>query len=230
MLVCSQARLSVLLIVVVFSANLVLGIETTSDIGPVNAGAKSAVPSLPKCIDDEKEIEKIKSTIKANVKTKFKYNGYRAALHSESESDLLARLAYSETVAANCPDLNTKIAPLIVAAITNRIRFRKGDVRSVVFERDQFASSLNIYAESRYQDFLCPKDVALWTMISAKAKSSMGNQSEVNDFLSDDTVNYFLYKHSPKWTKEPWKLNEDKTKIELPIQNCIRFFHNPQWR
>jgi hypothetical protein len=182
--------------------------------------ANTTTQPLPRCINSPEEIAQIKASIKANGKTDYKYKAYRQALQNESEAELLARLVYAETLAANCSDLNNKIAPLIRATINNRIQKRKGDIRGVIFQRDQFASSLNIYSQSKYLEFLCPKDQILWNLILKPVPSP----------LSLDTVNYFLYKHSPRWTSEPWTLPEDAGPNNSELRKCIRFFRNPNWK
>lgn len=181
----------------------------------------------PRCVQGQDEINAIVAHAKSNAKNRFKYDRYRQALQSDSDTELLARLAYSEVVAANCPGLEFKIAPLIVQTIANRARIRKGDVRSVVFQRDQFASSLNIYASSRYKDFLCPQDEKLWSAILNEAKTALRASQPI---LRADTVNYFLYKHDPRWKKEPWKLKEDRSRTSPELRECVRFFSVPRWK
>src|SRR5437899_2777296 len=101
--------------------------------------------SMPKCVDDPAQVGSILQTLSANSKTKFKYDGYRKAVAGDSNEEITARLIYSETVAANCPDQNKQMAPLIAGVIKNRIQSTKGDAKAVVFELNQFASSLNNY-------------------------------------------------------------------------------------
>lgn len=180
---------------------------------------------LPHCISDASKIEAIKAKIKANSKNEFKYDAYKKALVSDSDEELMARLVYAETKAANCQELNDKVAPIIATVIANRVKIKKGDVKAVVFQRDQFASSLNIYSESAYKEFLCPTEEKLW-------KSALIESSYV---LSDkakptDTVNYFLYKHSPRWIKEPWLLAEDQALTGGNVSNCIKAFKNPNYK
>jgi hypothetical protein len=191
----------------------------------VVSAPKAAVTStsLPHCVDDAKEIEAIKARMKANKSNSSKYEGYRAALQSDSDSELTARLIYAETLAANCPAQNGDISRLISQVIANRVTKRGGNVRSVVFERDQFASSLNIYDESRFADFLCPTDEKLWKTITSPP-------SEKAPTLSPSTVHYFLYKHSPRWTKEPWKFTEEVAELKHDVRNCLRVFKNEKWK
>lgn len=195
------------------------------------AGASRQSPptvTLPRCVSDATEIAKIQEVIKANSATEFKYKGYREALQSESESELAARLIYSETIAANCPSSNANISPLIANVIGNRIRRRHGDVKSVIFQRDQFASSLNQYTESRFLSFLCPKDAGLWAASLQLAHLELEASNARK--LSPETTQYFLYKHSPRWTKEPWKLEQDSSGSDSSSSACIKFFKNSQWK
>lgn len=187
--------------------------------------------SLPHCVNKTDEVEKIISHIKANSKNNFKYDKYKEFLNSDSEVELLARLTYSETLAANCKSENDKIVPLITEAIANRIRIRKRsnqDIRSVVFQRDQYASSLNIYNESQYKEFLCPSDAALWNKAYSAAKNALSSPTPTQ--LNSESVNYFLYKHSSRWTQPPWRFEPD-TKVNDPkILDCIKFFKVPDWK
>jgi hypothetical protein len=162
----------------------------------------SAQPPLPTCLGPDKNLQ-------------------------IPDMELFTRLAYAETLAANCPNLNNEISSRIVNVIGNRVLKRQRDIQGVVFERAQFASSLHTYKNSRYQDFLCPKDEALWMAVSKKVESFLQKGS---GFLSPDTVNYFLYKHDPRWTKEPWKLKENTTGASSEVRRCLRTFHNPKWK
>lgn len=189
------------------------------------AARRSSTINLPNCVNDPATIETIKAKIKANSKTANKYDGYKKVLASDSDIELAARLIYAETKATNCASLNNQIAPAITEVIANRVKIRKGDVQSVIFQRDQFASSLNIYDESNYKDFLCPNDSALWQKAYSEAFSALSDKTK-----GTDTVNYFLYKHSPRWTKEPWKLEEDRSLTNANTRQCIRTFRNPSFR
>lgn len=178
---------------------------------------------LPKCVKESAEVQNIVKITKKNADTSAKYDGYRKALASDSDQALAARLIYAETIAANCPSQSTTVLPLIAGAINNRVQIRKGDVKSVVFERNQFASSLNHYSSSKYLDFLCPADVDLWT----QAMNLVGKK---NSDLSPVAVNYFLYKHHTGWDKEPWKLPETKISRISNARDCIRVFENKSWK
>ncbi len=181
--------------------------------------------SLPHCVESAEEVEAIKAKIKANSKTPNKYDGYKKAFASDSDVQLAARLIYAETKATRCEKQNDQVVQVIATVIGNRVKIRKGDVKSVVFQRDQFASSLNIYDESNYKDFMCPDDQILWQKAFTEAYSALSNKS-----MGTDTVNYFLYKHSPRWTKEPWKLEEDKDLAKGNVRDCIRAFKNPAFK
>lgn len=188
--------------------------------------SRAADKGLPLCIDDNASLTKIKETIAANKKSKQKYKEYLKQLNVESEVNLTARLIYSETLAANCPEFNKTILTMISEVIGNRIRKRGGNVNAVVFERDQFASSLNIYGESRYRDFLCPKDLVLWQQSLNTAETALSKRREI---LVENSVNYFLYKHSTKWTKEPWHLPEAEASRNSKVRDCLRIFDNATW-
>jgi len=178
--------------------------------------------SLPTCVKNKADLEAIVSVMQKNKDTKLKYDGYRKFLAGDSDQDLTARLIYAETLASNCPKNRATVLPLIAGAIQNRIKLRKGDVKSVVFERNQFASSLNFYDSSKYLDFLCPTDSELWK----NAVDTLNTSST----LSKTAVNYFLYKHHPGWDKEPWTLPEAELSKSVNVRDCIRVFDNKGWK
>lgn len=186
---------------------------------------KDRINPLPHCVNQTSEIEAIKAKMKANSKTTNKYDGYKKSLASDSDIELAARLVYAETKATRCEKQNNNIVPVITEVIANRVKIRKGDVKSVVFQRDQFSSSLNIYAESNYKDFLCPDDEILWNQVYNETNMALSNKR-----MGTDTVNYFLYKHSPRWTKEPWRLAEDQDLAKGSVRKCIRAFKNPNFK
>ena len=177
------------------------------------------------CVSEVHEIEIIKNKIKLNAKNENKYDGYKKAFASDSDEELMARLIYAETKATKCEKLNSLIVPVITKVISNRVKIKKGAVKAVVFQRDQFASSLNIYSESSYKDFLCPNDSVLWAQALKEASEGLADKSKPTT-----TVNYFLYKHSPRWTKEPWSLDEDTSLTQGNVRDCIKAFKNPDYK
>lgn len=181
----------------------------------------------PRCIDADAAIVDIRAAHIAHPKSPAKYDGYRALLTDATPHELAARLAYAETLAANCPARNEAVAQRVAAVIGNRVRIR-GKVDSVVFQRDQFASSLNIYPESRYRDFLCPRDAALWNVVAAAMRAELESPQPVAP-VPPDAVNYYLYRHSDRFRAPDWQL------AEVPVahdetRECIRVFRNPRWK
>lgn len=184
----------------------------------------SVSAALPRCVEDERTLGEVMLTQKRNSGTPEKYSGYRIVLKDDSDSELFARLVYAETLAANCPEQNNSIVSLIIGVIANRVRKRGGDVKSVVFQLDQFSSSLNNYDESRFRDFLCPRNQKLWSKIMSEAQGL-----EVKN-LSKDSFHYYLYKHSPRFKAPKWNFAEDLGPTSLKLQECIRVFLDPKWR
>lgn len=180
---------------------------------------------IPHCVSEVHEIEIIKNKIKLNSKNDNKYDGYKEAFASDSDKELMARLICAETKAAKCEKLNVSLVPVITKVISNRVKIKKGDVKAVVFQRDQFASSLNIYSESNYKDFLCPNDSKLWVIALNEASEALADKAKPTS-----TVNYFLYKHSLRWTKEPWSLDEDTSLTQGSVRDCIKAFKNPGYK
>lgn len=183
---------------------------------------------LPDCVSSASTIAEIRRLQKANGKTPRKYDGYRQVFHARPPLELAARLAYAETSAANCPKQEGQIADLVASVIGNRIRIRHGGVAGVVFQRDQFASSLNIYPESRYRDFLCPHDGELWQRVVATMRVNLEGPKPTAS-IPKDAVNYYLYRHSDRFEAPAWRLEE----IPIPdekTRECIRVFRDPAWK
>jgi len=219
-----------------FAAALILFVSIETGLAqPLAAEAitpalKSDAPqaNLPRCVDSEVDIAEIRRVQKANDKTSHKYDGYRKALHADTDLELAARLAYAETLAANCQQQEDQVATLISGVIGNRVRIRRGDVAGVVFQRNQFSSSLNIYPESRYRNFLCPDNDGLWKKTAAQVRANLEAPKQ-GEPIPKDAVNYYLYRHSNRFKSVVWKLEEvpvtdDKTR------ECIRVFRDSGWK
>lgn len=191
-----------------------------------NTGTPNA--NLPNCVNAEGDIAEIQRLQKTNNNTARKYDGYRDIFRSHPDLELATRLAYAETLAANCPDQQNQIADLTTSVIGNRIRIRGGDVQSVVLQRDQFASSLNIYPESRYRDLLCPRDAELWRKVQANMRLNLEGQTPTAP-IPKDAVNYYLYRHSARFDPPAWKL-EEVVPVDQKTRECIRVFRNPAWK
>lgn len=177
---------------------------------------------LPKCIKDSKIISDIESSMNAANKRSTKYDGYKKALRDSSDEELMHRLIYAEVLAARCPELDEQILPFVVGVIKNRVEKRQGNIISVVFERDQFASSLNKYSESMYKEFLCPKDVTLWSLVKT--------MSQKKSILPSEVVHYYLFKHHAKWNSPPWSFEEAQQSRESAVRECLRAYYNKAWR
>jgi hypothetical protein len=202
---------------------------------PVAAQSLPAAPqggaahlSLPACVNSEGAIADVKRSIASNAASARKYDGYRQLLQSDTAVVLAARLAYAETLAANCPLHNEDVLELVAAVIANRVRIRRGDVNSVVFQRNQFASSLHIYSESRYRDFLCPRDEKLWQKAVARMQANLEGAAP-NAPVPKDAVNYYLYQHSARFSAPDWGLQEARISND-DVRKCIRIFRSPAWR
>jgi hypothetical protein len=186
---------------------------------------KIAKNSAPICWDQVDEINKIKETQIANKKTKFKYKGYEELFQKAglSDEEIFARLIFAETKASHCKDPQT--TKTIAEVISNRIQKRNANVRSVVFENDQFASSLNFYTGSAKDDFLCPKDAKTWAEAMQLATKLM--QDPTSNTLSKDAVHYYFFQHlasfkPPIWTKA--------YKSSRELGSCMTAYENPKWK
>lgn len=180
-----------------------------------------------RCYDRDADIQKIKAIQIQNKKSSNKYDGYRSLLKNEDPATIMARLVYAEVVAAECAALQDEILPGIAEVIANRVRKRRGLALAVIFERDQFASSLNMYNGSRFRDFLCPRDGDLWA--KSLKKSRMALRSDPR-FLPSNAYNYYFYRHEPKFKVPAWadraKSNPVRTHNFELIDTCVRFFNH----
>lgn len=182
-------------------------------------------PALPHCVNDPAELEAIDIHRKQNSKNEFKYTKIREALASDSDEVLVARLAYAETLAANCPEHQRVVLYPIVSVIQNRIAKRKGDVKSVVFQRDQFASSLNGYEGSKWREFLCPTELALWQKAHRAARAHLPNGGSMITNIAPDAFNYYLYQHSSKFSPPDWAKKESLTfSNSKQVEGCLKIF------
>lgn len=201
-----------------------------------DAQAGSSPSSLPNCIEDSKTIQNIEETMKANRRSPHKYNGYADALKNSSDLELASRLAYAEVLAANCNEHNSQLVRPITEVIANRIALRKNNARKVVFERDQFASSLNKYDSSRYKDFLCPKDTQLWNEVQTQMELALQKPKNENQrLLPTDGVHYYFFQHDKKFTPPAWAEGkkayptidfQDSSKLN----SCAKFYRNPKFK
>lgn len=195
--------------------------------------ASSASPPLPLCRGEQSTVDSIFADVKANAKSPHKYRAYKQVLAGESDESLLARLIYAETKASSCSERENEIMPIVAAVIRRRIERRGGDIQSVIFERDQFASSLNNYSESHYREFLCPAHQKSWEQALALATAEELKAEGAS--LPKDAVHYYFYKHSSRFTPPAWA-QDSNSKNEVSIskdghlKDCIRVFRNATWR
>ena len=216
-------------------ATLVGAISLFGALAPAAGDAlESTVLPLPACIDQPDVIAKIIDVQKQFPKTPQKYDGYRETFRDISNIELLSRLVYAETVATNCAAFDLRVAPMIAESIVARIRIRKGDVRGVVFQRDQYSSSLNIYPESRYREFLCPRQPELWKAAVADVEALLAEPPKPL-VLPGDSAHYYLYKHSDRHKVPTWASDQSEWAVaQFPgsqeLKPCIQFFRNPRWR
>ncbi len=180
---------------------------------------------LPQCVNDPLQLAAIDHHRKQNPKNEFKYTKIREALTGDSDDHLVARLAYAETLAANCPEFQNDVLPPIVSVILNRISKRKGDVKSVVFQRDQFVSSLNGYEGSMWREFLCPTDQALWHSALRAARAHLPNRASISSNISPDAFNYYLFRHSSKFSPPNWTKTDALTFSNAKkVEGCLKIF------
>jgi hypothetical protein len=160
---------------------------------------------------------------------KTKYDCYMSLLAETDAVELVARLIYSESLAANCSEQIEKFRFPIATTIGNRIAIRKREheltefaaAKSVVFDIDQFASSLNIYESSKFKEFLCPKDRVGWLRSKSLAQAQLRSlttpdkvPSQPSSQLSSETpsqgmVHYYLFKHfDPVTSQEKSRLKQ----------------------
>lgn len=214
-------------LVALLTALLVLSSFEIGDAAESKGVTKAAPsgPGLPHCVDDSAQILAIDDHRKQNSKNEFKYAKIREALVSDTDHELVARLAYAETLAANCPEFQNEVLSPIASVIQNRIAKRKGDVKSVVFQRDQFASSLNGYEGSKWREFLCPTDPALWQSALRATRALLPNGGATITDISPGAFNYYLFRHSSKFSPPDWAKTEPLAFSNAKkVEGCLRIF------
>jgi hypothetical protein len=130
-----------------------------------------------------------------------------------SDLELITRLVYAESAAANCPENRDDLYVGIAALILNRVHAfeatkDKNDnaVTRAVFGKSQFASSIHSYdkptGKARWEDFICPKDSDLYKKIyDIVGKVSRG---EINVSAYTEATHYYLHMHSGTHMDQPW--------------------------
>lgn len=185
---------------------------------------------LPACINDPAIIDQIKTSQSNNKKNKFKYQEYQKTFtkYGVDDIELFTRLAYAETLAANCPEKNREVAQVVTDVIFNRVQKRKSP-SSVIYERDQFASSLNFYEESQYAEFLCPQDQELWELVHSRAKNLFSSKERTR--ISPEATNYYFFLHSTKFKPPTWtETLTPETTVDRLGKICVRSYKNPNWK
>lgn len=187
---------------------------------------------LPVCLKSHDA--EIQTWLKANKDSKTqKYKAYKDIYSGAGvdEPEILARLIYAESEAANCESI--KLTEYIGGAIYNRIRNKGKSISDIVFQFDQFASSLNGYSKANRAGFLCPTDLERWRMSQATVKHLLADAK--SNVLPCEAASYYLYKNNP-WTHEnpkgfkipDWaKAKGIKTAID---SECVRFFPDDRFK
>lgn len=145
---------------------------------------------------------------------------YESLLTDSTSKEMLARLIYSETVAAKCPEENQQVMSTITQVLLNRIDKKNGDINAVIYEPNQFPISI----EKNSENFLCPKDINLWNSIVSQIDLQMRKDKRK---LHADTIFYHLYKSSPQISNKKWLQglqNEDRSTLDEKGRSCIRAF------
>lgn len=194
-----------------------------------------------------------------------RYNEYMRSLRNVSASELAARLAYTEIKEAGCEEHIGTIRPYVVETILNRMETRKaalfpGETRSVhelnnqdkkklaesvIFQYQQFASSLHRYKKTKsgvmnegYKLFLCPPQDELFNQINDEIGEFFSSGQRTRNHPSD-TYNYYLYAHAPEvFVNPPDWANENSSKY-LPevtsgtsssLRRCFRAFRESRYK
>ncbi len=206
---------------------------------PQTSSAAEESAKLPYCFEGEGDLNEIFETQKMNSKNKFKYDGYKRVFRGEgpdskgkslvSEREVFARLVYAEALAAECKGGDSEAVKIIAEVISNRIEKRKGRVGDVIFERDQFASSLNRYSESKYKEFLCPKNLKMWEMADKKVLELLANPK--SNSLPADTFNYYFFLHSTRFNAPKWtEAYQSAAVLNSESKKCLEAYKNPGWK
>jgi hypothetical protein len=129
---------------------------------------------------------------------------------SVGDNELMARLIFAETKAANCSsNMDARISERITHVILNRVRAFEAKqmdqpVRRTVFGAKQFASSLHYYSKSHWKAFTCPGEVdpALYEKVTATLARVQNGETSGADYSK--ATHYYLHRHFGSYKDHPW--------------------------
>lgn len=142
-----------------------------------------------------------------------------------SEDELVIRLIYSESLAANCSkDNDDAVVESIAWVLKNRLEFKRKiygeNYSEIVFKKFQFRSSFGRYDVAKRLQFLCPKNERgdlyikarkIWTRIKYSSKNPIPNVRHyfLMEHFKDSSLKEKYYRGKdrgpllPKWAVNP---------------------------
>ena len=154
-----------------------------------------------------------------------KYEGYRTLFKDVTDTELLARLATAEVASAQCPELNETLLAAVIGTLFNRLGGNVNTAKPVVFRRDQFASSMNIYAHSAYPVFLCPSSRHGELYQKAFKTFRLMEKGAYKNPLPTASVNYYLHLHFGQYRPNPTQWAQ--WPVTLTLGRCATFYRRP---
>ena len=136
----------------------------------------------------------------------------------------LARLATAEVASAQCPELNETLSPRSSEPFS-MFGWKCNTAKPVVFRRDQFASSMNIYAHSAYPVFLCPSSRHGELYQKAFKTFRLMEKGAYKNPLPTASVNYYLHLHFGQYRPNPTQWAQ--WPVTLTLGRCATFYRRP---
>lgn len=146
---------------------------------------------------------------------------------SVSDTELLARLVYAETRAANCPAQKGRVHVGAAHVILNRVDVFKREgrdqpVKRTVFGSKQFASSLHKYSKSQWDAFRCPPPEELDFYRNVYQTVEKIQSGEIDRKPYQGATHYYLHRHFDKYQDHPW--GKSAKKIETIGGDCLGLY------
>lgn len=122
------------------------------------------------------------------------------------DRELMTRLVYAESLAANCPQSKDDVSRAIARVVWTRVRLfdekkMSEPYKRTVFGKKQFASALHAYRHSQWKEFICPTHTEFFRNIQSYVESL---HSSAQALSSKAGTHYYLHRHYGAFRTHPW--------------------------